>query len=622
VVEEVNSMSASSEAARAEHALLAQPDAAKALRAFLSLAREVTPGNAGKARSFCSTVLEEYWRSACGSLSHFDSSLSSCPVPVEPLAAKHLPRARAAAEAAHQLPKPLAAYLLGSLYTSMLPEEARAANGAFYTPPPVVDRLLDMVEQAGFDWSRGTLIDPSCGAGAFLCGAALRMVDALERKGVPPARVLERVSQHLSGVEIDPFAGWMAHVFLEVALWSYCRKARKRLPVRITFANTLQVSVEDLGKHDLVVGNPPYGKVSLPPQQRNRFARSLYGHANLYGVFTDLAVELARPSGIIAYVTPASFLGGQYFHRLRQLLGESAPPHAIDFITDRSGVFKDVLQETVLAVFRREPAGGRNAVTVHFTQATAPDRPCGTTRIGHFPLPERPAQPWLLPRDARQALLLKNAARKPWRLSDYGVDVSTGPLVWNRHKDQLSQEEGPRCHPLIWAEAVLPDGTFRYSATRRNHQPYLRLKEQQGHLLIREEAVLVQRTTAKEQQRRLIAALMPRDFVARHKGVTVENHLNVIRASPTLLSLGEARGKGTYARAHVTLRAIAALLNSSITDQLFRCISGSVAVSAYELESLPVIAVEDMHRLEELLAAGALDAELERFILKAYGMSS
>jgi adenine-specific DNA-methyltransferase len=86
--------------------------------------------------------------------------------------------------------------------------------------------------------------------------------------------------------------------------------------------------------------------------------------------------------------------------------------------------------------------------------------------------------------------------------------------------------------------------------------------------------VLLQRTTAKEQARRLIAAEMSSAFLAKHGAVTVENHLNMLvpttskpLVSPNLLSL---------------------FLNSVAADRAFRCISGSVAVSAYELESLPL----------------------------------
>ncbi|MBV1800176.1 hypothetical protein [Siccirubricoccus sp. G192] len=45
------------------------------------------------------------------------------------------------------------------------------------------------------------------------------------------------------------------------------------------------------------MGNPPFGKVKDTAVIRARFARSLHGHPNLYGLFTDLAVHLAKPAG-------------------------------------------------------------------------------------------------------------------------------------------------------------------------------------------------------------------------------------------------------------------------------------------------------------------------------------
>ncbi len=67
-------------------------------------------------------------------------------------------------------------------------------------------------------------------------------------------------------------------------------------------------------------------------------------------MFTDLALRHARPGGIVAYVTPTSFLAGSYYQNLRRLLASEAPPVRMDFVEARRGVFDDVLQETLLAV--------------------------------------------------------------------------------------------------------------------------------------------------------------------------------------------------------------------------------------------------------------------------------
>ena len=102
---------------------------------------------------------------------------------------------------------------------------------------------------------------------------------------------------------------------------------------------------------------------------RGKFADSLFGHANLYGVFTDQALRLTLAGGLVAYLTPTSFLAGEYFKSLRGLLGRDAPPAKIGFVEERKGVFADVLQETLLAVYRR--GGDPVAGTVDFISAGA-----------------------------------------------------------------------------------------------------------------------------------------------------------------------------------------------------------------------------------------------------------
>ena len=77
------------------------------------------------------------------------------------------------------MPMPEAAAKMGRLYCLLLPSDHRAAHGIFYTPALLVGRLLDSAEAAGHDWTRGKVIDPSCGGGAFMVDAAARIVLAL-----------------------------------------------------------------------------------------------------------------------------------------------------------------------------------------------------------------------------------------------------------------------------------------------------------------------------------------------------------------------------------------------------------------------------------------------------------
>ena len=63
---------------------------------------------------------------------------------------------------------------------------------------------------------------------------------------------------------------------------------------------------------------------------------------------------------------------------------------------------------------------------------------------------------------------------------------------------------------------------------------------------------------------------------------------------------------------------LAALLNSGVIDQVFRCINGSVAVSAYELEALPLPAPEGMKEIERLVKRRATRETLEGAVGRLY----
>ena len=501
--------------------------------------------------------------------------------------------------AAAELSVDEASYLIGGLYTAMLPEKIRSSFGAYYTPPALCERLLDVATDSGVDWKTARVLDPACGGGAFLAPVARRMADELKECSAKIA--IKNISNRLHGFEIDPFAAWMSRVFLEIVLMPLCLKANVRLPNVITVCNSLEREPDKKG-FDLVIGNPPYGRVKLSTEMRDQYKRSLFGHANLYGLFTDLALRHTRPGGLIAYVTPTSFLAGEYFKALRGLLGKEAAPVAVDFVSDRKGVFEDVLQETLLAVYRRggEPGLGK----VHFLTGDK-NGTIKVSRAGSFQLPLAPDTPWLIPRGKDDCELIRTAQKKKWRLADYSYKVSTGPLVWNRHKSSLRDRAAKGRYPLIWAEAVRGDGTFEFRAQKKNHKPYFEPAEDEAWVVTSSPCVLLQRTTAKEQLRRLIAAELPAAFLEQNGSVVIENHLNMIRPK------GGQKGD-------ISTAALAAFLNTKVVDQLFRCINGSVAVSAYELEALPLPAPRSMKRFEKLVAEGASKEELEEVAAKLY----
>jgi adenine-specific DNA-methyltransferase len=491
------------------------------------------------------------------------------------------------------------AYLIGAAYTSAIPSAYRAQNGIFYTPPELVAHLVAMADAAGVDWRKARVLDPACGGGAFLLAVAERMIAS--SGAADPVFNLRQLGARLRGYDIDPFGAWLGQVVVEMGLCGLIEAAGRPMPSIVRTCDSLDLVAEELEAYDLIIGNPPYGRVSLTTARREFFARSVHGHANLYGVFVDAALHCAKQGGVIAYVTPTSMLSGLYFKALRSLLATEAPPLEVNFVGERDGVFTDVLQEMMLTTYRRD--GGLRKGRVGFI--TFAD---GQTRFrtgGSLSMPIRPQAPWVLPRSAERVKLVRRLRSMPHRLADYGYGVSTGPLVWNRFKSQFRETATSDSYPVIWAECITRSGQFIWRSERRNHAPWFAAKRPKDDwLIVDRPCVLAQRTTAKEQPRRLIAAELPASFIRRHHGVTIENHINMVRA--------------TSGKPSVPAAVIASLLNSYAVDAAFRCINGSVAVSAYELEELPLPSPSVMADLTRLVTAGAATRKIEAVISTAY----
>ena len=181
-----------------------------------AIADELTDDGSRKAfaESFCAKVLGRLWdQRVRRKRSTWKLDPPDCQAPLDP-AGEQL--AADIAALLCQLDLATSDYLLGGVYTSLLPERIRSDWGVYYTPPAIVQRLLSDATFAGTDWRRARVVDPACGGAAFLAPAAVRIWEALSKQRIAPGKILDHIASHLSGVEIDPFAAWMSQALAEI----------------------------------------------------------------------------------------------------------------------------------------------------------------------------------------------------------------------------------------------------------------------------------------------------------------------------------------------------------------------------------------------------------------------
>jgi len=218
--------------------------------------------------------------------------------------------------------------------------------GAYYTGELLTGYMLRQAKR--YQPQARSVIDPACGAGAFL-----------------------RASVHAYGDQLDRLTGWD----LDSLPLLLCRKT-------VPQADLVQKDALLSGgaeAYDLCLGNPPYissglrGAVNHGAEQlralRERYPHSAEFKLNTYPLFVERGLELLRPGGVLGFVLPDSFLTGRYFSGMRRLLlGHTLLE--LTLIRQDFWEYGRVGQSVVLFV-RKAPAGPEHRVRVRICGSPA-----------------------------------------------------------------------------------------------------------------------------------------------------------------------------------------------------------------------------------------------------------
>ena len=103
---------------------------------------------------------------------------------------------------------------LGAYYESILDRESRREGGVYYTPPFIVDYMVEhslgalLKDKTPDEAAKIKIVDPACGAGIFLLGAYQFLFD-WHKKYFGSLTLEQRrkiLTDNIFGVDIDPLA--------------------------------------------------------------------------------------------------------------------------------------------------------------------------------------------------------------------------------------------------------------------------------------------------------------------------------------------------------------------------------------------------------------------------------
>lgn len=187
-------------------------------------------------------------------------------------------------------------------YEAGLPSDERRQRGHFSTPPALVDQILDACGYTSSAEIRSwRVLDPACGSGNFLAGAAQRLYLYGQAQGLDPQQLGALIQHNLWGFDPDPVACCLAEMQIRTVLDQTGNMGQIPYQLHIHQADSLVLPWQP--SVDLLLVNPPYLAAKNTDLSNYRQARRR-GQTDSYLLFLDLALQAVLPGGWFGLVLP------------------------------------------------------------------------------------------------------------------------------------------------------------------------------------------------------------------------------------------------------------------------------------------------------------------------------
>lgn len=441
---------------------------------------------------------------------------------------------------------------------------SRADLGQFFTPVAVAGLMARLPRLPRDGVLR--VLDPGAGSGVL----SAAVVDRLRREapGLGVAVTAVEIDERLRGVLSETLTD------LEDV----------GVRTRLVEEDFVDWALRTDERFDLVIQNPPYRKI----RSGSSLDRALRGAGiavpNIYAGFMALGSLLLDEGGQQVSITPRSWMNGVYFSEFRRALLARLGIDSIHTFRSRSEVFGDlgVLQETII---------------VSVTRGVAPTTVRLSSSVDHREAPVTRTVPYsqvvtgdfiFVPASDEDGVAVSWMERARCALADLGLSVSTGRVVDFRSRDLLRAVPGESTAPMVYPANIVGARIAHPRSALRKPQWFEADPARSSRLLVPAGAyVLVKRFSAKEERRRIVAALWSDD-----RPPAFDNKLNYIHRAGSGLDMDVAAG-------------LVAWLNSRRVDAYFRVFSGHTQVNAGDLRRMRFPSPEQLR----LLGQSTLDPD-------------
>lgn len=378
----------------------------------------------------------------------------------------------------------------------------RKKLGQYFTPKSIRELLLSKLPKK----DNADILDPACGSGEFLLSCKKYFKNPI-----------------LYGFDIDK------------KLINISSKLVKNASIKNFDFLNIDINKK---KYDYIIGNPPYFELKLNEEIKKKYFDIIKGRVNIFSLFIKTGLDLLKDGGYLAYVVPPSMNNGAYFSKLREYIIKNSSLEYLHII-DGADNFHLANQKVMLIILKKTNSKKSSKYIFKKNKITI------FTEDKNF---------------------LNKSYKNTVSLKDIGYTVKTGNIIWNEHKEKLTNDKN-NSTLLIWASNI-NNGKIIIGYTKGKPQY---IKNISNDLIIKSRVVVVNRITGSSKDINIKAAIV------NEKEFVCENHVNVIYMSKN-------------ANCNYSLEDIFKALQDKTNIKVMRLISGNTQISKTELERLlPII---------------------------------
>lgn len=226
--------------------------------------------------------------------------------------------------------------------------------GQVYTPQWIVCEILDLVGYNDKNILKKSILEPSCGDGAFLTEVVKRYIKIARENQIEDDQIISDIKTYIVGVEIDTEEYSKCIENLNTIIKREFQLAE--INWKIYNQNTLEFYKNHLSEFDFIVGNPPYIRIHNLDLETRKILKNDFmfseGTIDIYLSFFEIGFKMLKNNGFLGYITPNSYLHNSSYKRFREHLKQEKTIHTlIDFKANK--LFKGFSTYTAISVFQK-----------------------------------------------------------------------------------------------------------------------------------------------------------------------------------------------------------------------------------------------------------------------------